>query len=166
MAMLKNLRRIRRDLLILAILALAGLLEFAFAFRITQRSVDLSTGRKRDRQMIAGICLHENVRDTAFSAQLQGAHHGIPDAVDLPADWRVFSETGAFQHFSPHFTHHSTPTLLHESVIVGDQLRATPEERRRIGLLMLERLRKDDRTGARKLLDRWQEGVTAEEQRR
>jgi len=164
--MLKRLRRIRRDLLILATLALAVLLELALAFRITQRSVDLSTGRERDRQMIAGIFLHENVRDTAFSAQLQGAHDGIPEADELPANWRVFSETGAFQHFSPHFTHHSTPTLLQEAVIVGDQLRATPEERRRIGLLMLERLRKDDRSGARKLLDQWQECVTAEEQRR
>lgn len=130
----------------------------AWSVRIKQSSVDLVTGRERDRVLILGMCIQEQVRETPCSTILQSEENVVPD-------WRVFSETGPFQRLSPHFSHHSTPTILKETLLIGDLLNAPKDVRRQMCAQVLERLRNDDRPGARKLLDEWWKDGEAEQGR-
>jgi hypothetical protein len=129
-------------------MCIAGLAIVGWNIQSKQVSVDLLSGRERDRFSILGICVREEVRETSFSKILQSGRSADPD-------WRVFFETGPFQRVSPHFTHHSTPTTLKETVLIGELLEAPDEVRRRKCEQVLERLRSGDRTGARRALDEW-----------
>jgi hypothetical protein len=120
----------------------------SWSIHFKQSSVDLMSGRERDCFSIAGLCIREQVRDTPFSKILQLGRNPDPD-------WRVFFEAGPFQCVSPHFTHHSTPMTLKETVLIGELLEAPDDVRRTMCEQVLERLRSGDRTGARKLLDEW-----------
>lgn len=130
------------------VMCIAGFASVGWNIQSKQISVDLLSGRERDRFSIGGICFRERVRDTPFSKILRSG--GSTDS-----QWRVFFEAGPFQRVSPHFTHHSTPTTLKETVLIGELLEAPDDVRRQKCEQVLERLRNDDRTGARKLLDEW-----------
>ena len=129
--------------------ACMGVIAFvAWRIQFKQISVDLMSGRERDRYLICGICVREQVRETPFSKILQGGRIAN-------SEWRVTLEAGPSQRISPYFTHHSTPTTLKETVLIGELLKAPAGVRREKGEQVLERLRNDDYRGARKLLDEW-----------
>jgi hypothetical protein len=129
-------------------ICIGGVAIVAWCSQVKQSSVDLVTGRERDHFSICGLCVREQVRETPFSKILQNGRSADPD-------WRVFFEVGPFQSVSPHFTHHSTPTTLKETVLIGELLETPGDVRRKKCEQVLERLQNDDRTGARKLLEEW-----------
>ncbi|MDB5345117.1 MAG: hypothetical protein JWP89_3494 [Schlesneria sp.] len=129
-------------------ICIGGVAIVVWCIQFKQSSVDLMSGRERDRFSICGLCVREQVRETSFSKILQSGGSAEPD-------WRVVFETGPVQRVSPHFTHHSTPTTLKEAVLVGELLEAPEGVRRKKCEQVLELLRHDDRTRARKLLDDW-----------
>lgn len=129
-------------------MCIGGIAVLGWGVQSKQSSVDLNSGRERDRFSISGFCIREQVRATPFSKLL-------PSGTIAEPDWRVVFETVPFRRVSPHFTHHSTPTTLKETVLIGELLDAPEEVRRKKCEQVLERLRNDDRIGARKLLDEW-----------
>ncbi len=132
---------------------LVGLFCFfivAWCLHLTEASVDLLTGKTRVRQLLLGVCLIEQVRDSPFSEILRAENNGHPD-------WRVYSEVGPLQSISPFFNHGPTPSLLYETVLIGDELSASPETRRAIYAQVLERVRNSDQKGARELIENWRQ---------
>jgi hypothetical protein len=125
-----------------------AVLVTAWATQVRQSLVDLGTGKQKTRLLMLGLCLREHVQETPCSALLQSGKDAVPD-------WRVFSETRPLQRISPHFVHHSTPTILQEIKVVGDLLKTPMDVRRTICVNVLERLRKDDTKGAQRLIDEW-----------
>lgn len=144
--MLLSQRRIIQSLLGAACCGI--LAAVAWGSQVKQSSIDLVTGRQRDRLFVLGVCFNERMHETRCSRLLQSGESDAPD-------WRVFSESGPLRPISPHFMHHSTPTMLAEVILIGDLRGASEDKRREVCARMLEYLRKDDPRSAKEVLNEW-----------
>ena len=136
----------------IAVLAMGVLGGIVWSLHVRQSYVDLQSGRQQRRLLILGYCLRTQNCETPCS-------RCVNVSPEIVADWRLYFETRPFQPISPHFLHHSTPTILQKTQLVAELLNVPPEMQRARCARILQLLRRDDLTAARKQLDNWwQEG--------
>ena len=76
-------------------------------------SVDINSGRIRQRHYLCGVCVHEAVSETSLSIEI------LPNEFDAPADWHSVYE------FCPPWSHHSPMCAFAHASNQVEQVEAT-----------------------------------------